>query len=67
MSRVVPRLQAAAAVTTYKNIVDRVVTEHGVAELRGTTIRERTQRLIAVADPAFRDALTNEARRMGFI
>jgi acyl-CoA hydrolase len=67
VSRVVPRLQAGAAVTTYKNIVDRVVTEHGVAELRGTTIRERTQRLIAVADPAFRDALTNEARRMGFI
>jgi acyl-CoA hydrolase len=67
VSRVVPRLQAGAAVTTYKNIVDRVVTEHGVAELRGTTIRERTQRLIAVADPAFRDELTNEARRMGFI
>jgi acyl-CoA hydrolase len=67
VSRVVPRLQAGAAVTTYKNIVDRVVTEHGVAELRGTTIRERTQRLVAVADPAFRDALTNEARRMGFI
>jgi acyl-CoA hydrolase len=67
VSRVVPRLHAGAAVTTYKNIVDRVVTEHGVAELRGSTIQQRTERLIAVADPAFRDELAHEARTMGFL
>jgi acyl-CoA hydrolase len=67
VSRIVPRLQAGAAVTTFKNIVDKVVTEHGVAELRGSTIGERARRLIAVADPAFRDDLTREARGMGYL
>lgn len=40
-SRIVPRLHPGAAVTTFKNIVDRVVTEHGVAELRGSSIAGR--------------------------
>ena len=53
-------------VTTLKNTVDKVVTEHGVAELRGRSVRERTQALIKVAHPRFRDELTEEARRMGF-
>ena len=42
-SRIVPRLHPGAAVTTFKNVVDRIVTEYGVAELRGSTIAERTQ------------------------
>jgi acyl-CoA hydrolase len=67
VSRIVPRLQAGAAVTTFKNIVDKVVTEHGVAELRGSTIGERAARLIGVADPAFRDDLTREACSMGYL
>jgi acyl-CoA hydrolase len=44
-----------------------VVTEWGVAELRGRTIAERTAALIAVAHPAHRDALGHEARRLGYL
>jgi acyl-CoA hydrolase len=57
ISRIVPRLRQGSAVTTLKNTVDKVVTEHGVAELRGRTVRERTHALVAIADPAFRDDL----------
>ena len=66
-SRVVPQLHPGAAVTTFKNIVDRVVTEYGVAELRGSSIRERTRRLIALAHPKFRDDLGRRAREIGYL
>jgi acyl-CoA hydrolase len=67
LSRIVPQLHPGAAVTTFKNIVDRVVTEYGVAELRGSSIRERTQRLIAVAHPKFRDELARAGRELGYL
>ena len=67
VSRIVPQLHPGAAVTTFKNVVDRVVTEHGVAELRGSTIRERTLRLIAIAHPAFREELERKAVAMGYL
>jgi acyl-CoA hydrolase len=44
----------------------RVVTEYGVAELRGRSLRERTHRLIAVA-PKFRDALLHTARELCYL
>lgn len=66
-SRIVPRLHPGAAVTTFKNVVDRIVTEYGVAELRGSTIAERTRRLIAIAHPKFRDELTAEADACGYL
>jgi acetyl-CoA hydrolase len=55
-SRIVPRLDAGA-VTTGGGFVDFVVTEHGVADLRGRTIGERASAIAAVADPAARDEL----------
>jgi acyl-CoA hydrolase len=64
VSRIVPRLAAGDAVTTLKNTVDHVVTEHGVAELRGRSIRERTRALIDIADPRFREDLEREAHLM---
>jgi acyl-CoA hydrolase len=67
VSRIVAQLHPGAAVTTFKNVVDKVVTEYGVAELRGSSIRERTRRLIAVAHPRFRDELENRAREMGYL
>ncbi len=67
VSRIVPTLHPGAAVTSYKNIVDKVVTEHGVAELRGRSIRERTVRLIEIAHPKFRDELTAKASEFGYI
>jgi acyl-CoA hydrolase len=66
-SRIVPRLHPGAAVTTFKNIVDHVVTEYGVAELRGSSIAERTRRLIDVAHPDFRDDLHREAHECGYL
>jgi acyl-CoA hydrolase len=67
VSRIVGRLGKGSVVTTLKNTTDKVVTEHGVAELRGRTIRERVRAMIAVADPAFRDSLEAEAREVGWL
>jgi acyl-CoA hydrolase len=67
VSRIVPQLRPGAAVTTFKNIVDKVVTEYGVAELRGSSIAERARRLIAIAHPKFREWLTAEARSLGYL
>ena len=66
-SRIVPRLAAGDAVTTPKNTVDKVVTEYGVAELRGRSIRERTRALIDVAHPDHRAELTDEANKMRYL
>lgn len=67
VSKIVPQLMAGAAVSLSRNDVDRVVTEYGVAELRGTNIRERVRRLIAIAHPDFRDQLRDEAVRLGIL
>jgi acyl-CoA hydrolase len=67
ISRIMSRLPAGAAVTTLKNTVDKVVTEHGVAELRGRSIAERTRALIAIADPAHRDGLEADARLLSYL
>jgi len=66
ISRIRAQLTPGAAVTTIKNTVDQVVTEHGVAELRGASVRQRAERLIAIADPAFREDLARQARELGF-
>ena len=49
--KIVAQLAAGDVVTTLKNTVDKVVTEWGVAELRGRSIRERAAALIAIAHP----------------
>jgi acyl-CoA hydrolase len=67
ISKIVPQLAAGDVVTTLKNTVDKVVTEWGVAELRGRSIRERASALIAIAHPDHRDPLRAEAQRLGFI
>jgi len=66
-SRIVPRLAPGDVVTTPKNTVDKVVTEYGVAELRGRSIRERTRALIAVAHPDHRAELTAQAELMAYL
>ena len=65
ISRIRPHLTTGSVVTTSKNDVDRIVTEYGVAELRGKTIEQRTKALIQIAHPKFRDELTYEARSGG--
>jgi acyl-CoA hydrolase len=67
ISRVVAQLHPGAAVTTFKNVVDCVVTEYGVAELRGSSIRERTRKLIGIAHPKFRDDLERRARELDYL
>ena len=66
-SKIVPRLAHGSVVTTLKNTVDKVVTEHGVAELRGRSLRERATNLIAVAHPSVRDDLTRSAHELGYL
>jgi 4-hydroxybutyrate CoA-transferase len=61
VSRIVAGLTPGTAVTTMRADVDYVVTEHGVAHLRGRGLRERAEALLAVADPAFRDQLRDDA------
>ena len=58
-------LQPGAGVVTTRAHVRTVVTEYGVAELFGRSIRERTEALIAIAHPDHRDALRRETSRAG--
>ncbi len=67
VSKLVAQLPAGDVVTTLKNTVDKVVTEWGVAELRGHSIRERAAALIGVAHPDHRDHLGLEAKRLGYL
>jgi acyl-CoA hydrolase len=66
-SRIVPQLAAGDVVTTPKNTIDKIVTEWGVAELRGRSIRERTRALIDVAHPDHRDELTAQAQAINYL
>jgi acyl-CoA hydrolase len=61
------RLTEGSIVTTLKNTADQVVTEWGVAELRGRSIAQRARSLIAIAHPDARDSLEQEARRFGLL
>jgi len=62
----VATLATGAPVTTSRCDVNYIVTEYGVAQLRGQTLRERAKRLIAIAHPKFRAELAEEfAQRFG--
>jgi len=67
VSRIRATLTPGSMVTTMKNTVDHIVTEHGVADMRGRSISQRAAALIAIADPAFRDDLTAEAHDLGYL
>lgn len=64
ISKIVTRLAQGAAVSLSRNDVDFVVTEYGVASLRGTSIRDRVKALIEIAHPDFRDQLREEAKEL---
>jgi len=57
VSRIVPRL-SGGIVTTPRSDADIIVTEYGIAELRGCTVSERAHQLIAIAHPSFRRSLS---------
>lgn len=64
VSRIVPVLAPGTHVSTSKNDVNYVVTEYGVAQLRGKSAKQRVQELISIAHPAFRSELTGQAKMM---
>jgi 4-hydroxybutyrate CoA-transferase len=67
ISRIVPMLKEGAGVVTTRNHVRYIVTEHGVADLYGKTIRQRAQALINIAAPEFRDELKRAAKELHYI
>lgn len=64
VSRIVPELGKGAVVTSTRYDIDYVITEYGVAQMRGRTTKERAQALIDIAHPAFRDQLEGAATEM---
>ena len=62
VSRIVPTLTPGAGVVTSRGDVHYVVTEYGIADLHGKTIRERAMALIHIAHPEHREQLMEEAR-----
>ena len=65
VSTIVPRLQRP--VTTSRHDVRAIVTEYGIADLFGKTLRERAQALINIAHPDFREELTRAAHEANYL
>jgi len=66
-SRIVPMLKQGAGVVTGRNHVRFIVTEYGVADLYGKSIRQRAQSLINIAHPNFREDLTKTAKELHYL
>lgn len=66
-STIVPRLDYGAGVTVPSQDVDTVVSEYGVAELKGKSVRDRTRSLIGIAHPEFRPWLEEEVEKLGIV
>jgi acyl-CoA hydrolase len=64
VSRVVAAFDAGTVITTPRHQLDVVITEFGVAELRGRTVRERALALADIAHPSFRAELHNSAEAL---
>jgi 4-hydroxybutyrate CoA-transferase len=67
VSRIVTMLNQGAGVVTTRNHVRYIVTEYGVADLYGRTIRERAHSLINIAHPMFREKLKSEAKALNYL
>lgn len=67
ISRIVTMLKQGAGVVTSRNHVRYIVTEYGVAELYGKTIRQRAQALVNIAHPEFRSELECQARQLHYL
>lgn len=67
ISTIVPTLAPGAGVTVPSQDVDTIITEFGVAELRGRCVRDRMEALVRIAHPKFRDWIRDEAHRLGIV
>ncbi|MFO8164634.1 MAG: acetyl-CoA hydrolase/transferase C-terminal domain-containing protein [Desulfatiglandales bacterium] len=63
-SRIVPFLDSGSAVTSLRHDIDYVISEYGIAELKGKTMRDRADALIAIAHPNFQELLERERHRL---
>lgn len=67
ISRITLSLTPGSPVTTHKNIIESVVTEYGIATLRGRSVSDRAAALIGIAHPDHRERLSREAREAGLL
>ena len=67
VSTIVPALPEGTPVTLHRSNTDHIVTEYGIAYMRGRTVRERTRNLIAIAHPEHRGGLEAQARTLGYL
>lgn len=67
ISTIVPTLSPGAEVTVPSQCVDTIVTEYGIAELRGRNLNERAEALINIAHPAMRESIAAEVRALGIV
>lgn len=67
ITKIKPILTPGSIVSTSRNEVDYIVTEYGVAKLKGKSINARVKELINIAHPKFREELTMEAKKMNLI
>jgi acyl-CoA hydrolase len=67
ITRIVPTLTPGTHVSTSKNDINYVVTEFGVAQLRGKSAKQRVQEMISIAHPNFRAELTEAAKKMSLL
>ena len=67
VSKIVPALKPGAGVVTTRNHVHYVITEHGIADLYGKSIRQRARALIGIAHPACREELEKAARGLKYL
>lgn len=67
LSTITPTLAPGSAVTVPRQDLDWVVTEHGAVHMKGRTAAERAAAMIAIAHPDFRDELTREAKKLGYV
>ena len=67
ISTIVPTLAPGSGVTVPSQDVDTIITEYGVASLRGLSVKERMEALIKIAHPNFKDWIREEAHRLGIV
>lgn len=67
ISKIVFELKAGSKVSISRNDIDTVVTEYGIARLRGKSTAERVMALVAIAHPDYRDELLKRSKEVGYI
>ena len=63
MSRIKPLITEGSSVTATREFTDYVITEYGIARLRGLSLRDRAEELIRISHPDFRDELRASLER----